>query len=89
MLYTEIMNDTKMLQAILDGQRSMEERLSNKISEVRDDIQRVEAKVDENGRRLDMQGKQLAYLEDDAPTREEFDGLEKRVNKLERVKSSN
>ena len=33
--------------------------------------------------RLDKHGKQLAYLEEDAPTREEFDDLKKRVDKLE------
>lgn len=32
---------------------------------------------------------QLAYLEDDTPTREEFDHLEKRVDKLEQKTPSN
>ena len=32
--------------------------------------------------RLDKQGKSLAYLEDDAPTVEEFEKLEERVTKI-------
>ena len=35
-------------------------------------------------KRIDKLGKSLAYLEDDTPTRDEFDGLEKRVEKVER-----
>lgn len=69
-------NDTKMLQLVLDGQ-----------SEIRKDIKKLEGKlekkIDENGNRIDKLGKQLAYLEDDAPTRKEYDKLEKRVSKLE------
>lgn len=37
---------------------------------------------------IDKNGRQLAYLEDDAPTREEFDILEKRVGKLEQKPTS-
>jgi tetrahydromethanopterin S-methyltransferase subunit G len=32
--------------------------------------------------RLDKIGKSVTYLEDDAPTREEYDKLEKRVTKV-------
>lgn len=77
--------DTKLLQAIINGQKALEERLSEKID-------RVDKKVDENGRkldkvnkRLDMQGTQLAYLEDDAPTIKEFNRLKKKVANLEAV----
>ncbi len=38
--------------------------------------------------RLDTQGKHLAYLDDDAPTRKEFDGVVKRVEKIEKAFSS-
>lgn len=38
--------------------------------------------------RLDLQGKQLSYLDDDAPTREEFDQLEQRVVSVENKLSS-
>lgn len=71
-------NDAKLLQAILDGQKALETRLSEKID-------KLDQKVEKNGKRIDNLGKQLAYLEDDAPTREEFDGLDKRVTKLEAV----
>jgi hypothetical protein len=40
-------------------------------------IDGVEARLT---KRIDAIGKQLAYLEDDAPTREEFDNLEKKVS---------
>ena len=67
-----VMADNKILQAILDGQVA-----------VREDLKRVEKKVEENGTRIDKLGLQIANLEDDAPTIAEFDGLEKRVEKLE------
>ena len=67
------MADTKILQALLGGQ-----------VQIRDDLKRVEKKVEENGTRIDKLGMQIASLEDDAPTISEFDGLEKRVEKLEK-----
>ena len=67
------MSDTKMLQAILDGQTSIKE-----------DIKEVKIEVKKNGQRIDKIGLQLANLEDDAPTIGEFDNLEKRVSKLEK-----
>lgn len=67
------MADTKILQAILDGQ-----------NEIKLNLKRVEEKVEENGTRIDNLGLQIANLEDDAPTIAEFDGLEKRVEKLEK-----
>lgn len=81
------MSGNKMLQAILDGQRAIKEELKK-------DIARVDGKltklikdnadaIRENGERIDNLGKQLAYLEDDAPTNDEFDALEKRVTKVE------
>ena len=51
--------------------------------EIKQDLKRIEKKVDENGNRIDKIGLQLAELEDDAPTIKEFDKLEKRVTKLE------
>lgn len=78
------MSDTKMLQAIISGQKALEERLMSEIGKVRSDVKRVEVKVDKNGKRIDKLGLQIAYLEDDAPTREEFDDLEKRVKKVEK-----
>ena len=78
------MSDTKMLHAIINGQRALEEMLMGEIGKVRSDVKRVEVKVDKNGKRIDKVGLQIAYLEDDAPTREEFDDLEKRVKKVEK-----
>ena len=64
------MNGTqKMLQAIINGQSTLKQELLSRID-------KVDLKVDKLG-------KQLAYLEDDAPTREEFDDLEKRVDKID------
>ena len=77
------MSDTKILQAILDKVKSVD----NKVDDVRKDINEVkyEAKKTEERLtgRIDKLGLQLAKLEDDAPTIEEFDDLEKRVTKLE------
>lgn len=80
-------DNKKILQAILTGQNALKQDLSNQIKKLDVKIDRVEEnltkmikKVDE---RVDMIGKQLAYLEDDAPTREEFDNLAGRVDKLE------
>lgn len=63
------MADTKMLQAILDGQKY-----------IRDDIKNLEKKTEkgfkEVNSRLDKQDESLAYLEDDAPTIVVFYDLE-------------
>lgn len=67
------MSDTKLLQAILDGQTS-----------IRNDIKEVKVEVKKNGERIDKIGLQLANLEDDSPTIDEFDDLEKRVSRLEK-----
>ncbi|MEK7188856.1 MAG: hypothetical protein AAB685_03325 [Patescibacteria group bacterium] len=67
------MSDTKLLQAILDGQTS-----------IRNDIKEVKVEVKKNGERIDKIGLQLANLEDDSPTVDEFDDLEKRVSRLEK-----
>ena len=85
-LYYENMSDTKILQAILDGQRVLKEELKRDIGNVKKDVLRVESKLDKNGKRLDRLGMDLAQLSDDAPTIEEFDNLEKRVTKLEHSK---
>ncbi len=66
----------KMLQKVLDGQGT-----------IRKDIKNLDVKI--NGveerltKRIDKLGLQIANLEDDAPTIEEFDKLEKRVKKVE------
>jgi len=70
-------NDTnKMLQMVLDGQTG-----------IRKDIkgleERLGEKIDKNTQRIDKLGLQIANLEDDTPTIEEFDKLVVRVKKVE------
>ena len=82
------MNDTqKMLQAIINGQSALKQELSGKIDKVDQKVdrlgERLEGRIDGVEKRLDKIGKQLAYLEDDTPIREEYDELEKRVDKIE------
>lgn len=85
------MNDTQtMLRAIINGQSSfrqevlgridkMEKSLDGKMDGLDEKIDRVEKNLTS---RIDKIGGQLAYLEDDTPTREEFDNLEQRVDKI-------
>lgn len=79
------MDDTqKMFQAIINGQTTSKQELLSKIDKVDQKIDDLDVKLDKVERnlteRIDKLGKQLAYLEDDTPTREEFDNLEKRVH---------
>lgn len=54
-----------------------------------DTVKRIEEKVEASEKRLteriDKIGASVSYLEDDAPTIREFDKLEKRVTKLEKM----
>ncbi len=82
------MADTKILRAIINGQSSMKTELLSEIKKVNGRLDNLEKKMD-NGfknvnNRLDSIGKSVAYLEDDAPTGEEHDKLEKRVAKIEK-----
>ncbi|MBU0999929.1 hypothetical protein KKE78_00835 [Patescibacteria group bacterium] len=82
------MDDTqKMLQAIVNGQSAIKQELLSKIDKVDKKLDGLDEKLDnveENlTGRIDKVGKQLAYLEDDAPTREEYDNLEKKVDRIE------
>lgn len=92
------MDDThKMLQAIINGQSSfrqevvkkidnLDKKLSNRIDGIDQKVGGLSQKIDKVEKnltnRIDALGKQLAYLEDDTPTREEFDSLEKRVDDM-------
>ena len=95
------MDDTqKMLQAIINGQSTMKQELLSKIDKIDHKVDKLGDKVDGLDKkidrveenltgRIDKLGKQLAYLEDDTPTREEFDNLKKRVdNNIEQKASS-
>ena len=76
-----------MLKAVINGQSSLKQELLKEIGKVRSDVleHKRETKYgfNELTKRVDKIGKQVAYLEDDAPTREEHDELEKRVGKVE------
>jgi hypothetical protein len=70
-----------MLQVLIKGQQELNEKLAVLRQETKDGFR-------ETHRRLDKQGTQLAYLDDDAPTREEQNQLVKRVEKIEKALSS-
>ena len=70
------MSDNKMLQAIIDSIGALRKDIKN----VKDELSNVEKRLT---KRIDRLGSDLAYLEDDAPTVEEFNNLDKRVGKLE------
>ena len=71
------MSDTKLIQAVLDRVTKIDEKVDKGFKE-------VNKRFDEVDKRIDKIGLGLAQLSDDAPTIEEFDGLEKRVGKLEK-----
>lgn len=82
------MDDTKkMLRTIINNQSVMKGELIQKIEiqgkKTDTSIDELSKKIDLTNKRIDKLGKSLAYLEDDAPTREEFDDLENRVDGLE------
>ena len=89
------MDDTKkMLRAIINGQSAFRQefldkfnKLEKKIEVVDERVQGVSTKIDKVEKnltkRVDKLGKQLAYLEDDAPTREEHEELKTRVTVVE------
>jgi hypothetical protein len=71
------MSDTKMLQLLLDGQT----KIRKDVKEVKEAVIKVDEKLT---KRMDNLGLQIANLEDDAPTIEEFEGLEKKVTKIQK-----
>lgn len=83
------MSDTKMLQALLDGQAAIRKDISTvsgDVNGVKEELKQTEKRLTA---RLDKLGLQIARLEDDSPTIEEFSTLEKRVLKLETQASKN
>lgn len=78
---------TKMLQAILAGQSSLRTEITHLREEM---IRRDEARQKDDREleerltaRLNLQGKQLNVLDEDAPSGHDFRKLEKRVEKIE------
>ena len=72
-----IMNSTKMLQTIIDIQKTMRGDIDGLRKESKEGFKEV-------NKRLDVIGKSVAFLEDDTPTREDHDRLKKRVGKIEK-----
>ena len=86
------MDDTnKMLRAIINGQSAMKsellgeiQKLDNKLN-IKIDVLTKETKegFEKLTERVDKIGLQVARLEDDTPTRDEFDDVNDRLKKLE------
>ena len=85
MLRTIINGQSAFRQEMLRGLDQLGKRLEGRIDQVEKNLTE---RVDRIESRLDKIGKQLAYLEDDTPTREEFDNLEKRVGKMSEAPAS-
>ena len=86
------MDDTKkMLQTIINGQSAMKSQILGKIQkldkkfDLRIDTLTKETKdgFEKLTERVDKIGLQVARLEDDTPTRDEFDDVDSRLKKLE------
>ncbi len=98
-VYNNCMDKTqKMLQMIINGQSSLKSELLVRIEKLdkrlSDRIDGLESKMDKGFKEVDQKlvkltkrvanlGLQIAKLEDDAPTVEEFEKLESRVTVLE------
>ncbi|MBN1168408.1 hypothetical protein JXA63_00805 [Candidatus Woesebacteria bacterium] len=87
-LFQKIVNgQSAMKQAILKEVKKVDSKLSGRMDTLEQKLGKLDKKIDkgfkEVNNRLDKQGKSLAYLEDDAPTVEEFDKLEERVTEIE------
>ena len=78
-------NTEKIIQAVANGLSTLRMEMLQGFKKVHERIDKLEitlnGRIDGVEERLDIIGKQVAYLEDDAPTREEFDTLEKKVKK--------
>lgn len=92
------MDDTqKMLRTIINGQSVMKSELIGRIdkldTKLSTRIDKLDKKIDgveeRLTKRIDKIGLQVASLEDDTPTVEEFGKLEKRVTKVEIKVASN
>lgn len=82
------MNDTqKMFQAIINGLAAFKQEVLVRFDKADQKIEKLDKKIDSVEKnltnRIDKLGLQLAYLEDDTPTREDFDHLADRVDKIE------
>lgn len=87
-----------MFQVLVNGQSALKgeilariDKLEQKMDKKFEEVDKRFGKVDKRfdtlesnlTKRIDRIGKQVAFLEDDAPTREEHDKLVRRVTKIE------
>jgi len=70
----------KMLTAMANSQSKLREDMMSEFKTVNKKIDAVDQKLTQ---RIDTLGRDLAYLEDDAPTREEHEEVELRLKKVE------
>jgi len=82
-----------MFRTIINGQSAMKSELLTKIESVHKEVQELRKQTDGGfkrvEKRIDKIGLQVASLEDDAPTYEEFDNLKERVVKAEQKITTN
>ena len=91
----DAMDETKkMLRAIINGQSALKQEVLGEIRKVDRKVDNLESQAGslrsemKQGfkkltERVDKIGLQVAHLDDDTPTKDEYDSLEKRVEKLE------
>ena len=75
------MSDTKLIQKVLDRVSTLDQKIDNGFKSVNSRTDKLDEKLTA---RIDKLGLQLASLEDDSPTIEEFDKLTNRVTNLEK-----
>lgn len=80
----KVVNGQSAMKSELLGEiKKVNTRLDNLEKKMNDGFKNVKTEFEKVNGRIDKLGLQLANLEDDAPTIEEFDKLEKRVSKIE------
>ncbi len=72
----QIQDDIKIIKSDIGN-------LNDEVTEIKEELKGVSKRIDETNDRIDLIGKQLANLDEDAPSGEDFRTLEKRVTKIE------
>ncbi|MFH1970945.1 MAG: hypothetical protein ABIJ05_00980 [Patescibacteria group bacterium] len=75
------MSDTKLIQTVLDKVTKIDGKVDRGFKDIKKE-------VINNRKRIGRLGLDLAELQDNTPTIEEFDNLKKRVGKLEKTVAS-
>ena len=84
MIYNHFMDQNeilKMLRSIANAQSAMRAEMLSEFKALKESNTKEHVEIN---RRIDLLGSDLANLDEDAPTSEEFNKLEKRVTKLEK-----